>query len=195
MEIKIPQFVTDYNKYMGGYDTNDHIAKLNKTRRHYRWPHRLFVKFFMWACCNAYVLMGYYSPHSVGNTRFRTFNCFIDQLSLQLIGSYRSSVHRRESQEKELPQRMQNVALHYPERSLEATGSIVFGLCLQVQQGCGKSSWYCNQTPTCQKSENNILVWLLSLLLLHVNNLHSLDRLASKEGILAISKGSSFIIH
>ena len=34
VEIKIPQFVTDYNKYMGGCDTNDQIAKLNKTRRH-----------------------------------------------------------------------------------------------------------------------------------------------------------------
>ena len=36
--------------------------------------------------------------------RFRTFNCFIDQLSLQLMGSYRSSVHHRESREKEQPQ-------------------------------------------------------------------------------------------
>ena len=127
--IPIPQLVLDYNKYMGGCDKNDQIARLHKTRRHYRWPRRLFVKFVMWACYNAYVLMNFYSPHTVAGKRFRTFNYFIDELCLQLIGDFRSAVKRRESREAELPQRMQNVGLHYPARSPEATGSNVCVVC------------------------------------------------------------------
>ena len=127
--IAIPQLVIDYNKYMGGCDKNDQITRLHKTRRHYRWPRRLFVKFVMWSCYNVYVLMNYYNPHTVARRRFRTFNNFVDELCLQLVGDYRSAVQRRESREVELPQRMQNVGLHNPERSREATGSNVCVVC------------------------------------------------------------------
>ena len=127
--IAIPQLVIDHNKYMGGCDKNDQITRLHKTRRHYRWPRRLFVKFLMWSCYNAYVLMNYYNPHTVARRRFRTFNSFVDELCPQLVGDYRSVVQRRESCEAELPPRMQNVGLHNPERCREATGSNVCVVC------------------------------------------------------------------
>ena len=70
--------------------------------------------------------MNYYSPHTVAK-KLRNFNNFIDEMCLHLVGDYRSVVQRRES--RELPQRMQNVGLHYPARSTEATGSNVCVVC------------------------------------------------------------------
>ena len=56
LEITMPQLVKDYNLYMGGCDKNDQMTRLHRSRRHYRWPRRLFIKIFMWACYNSYVL-------------------------------------------------------------------------------------------------------------------------------------------
>ncbi|KAK6177155.1 hypothetical protein SNE40_015314 [Patella caerulea] len=127
--IKCPVLVSDYNKYMGGCDKNDQISRLNRTRRHYKWPRRLFVKFMYWTLYNAYVIMNHYSPHKANGKRYRTFNMFLDELCLQLIGDYRTLAVRRESRELDVPTRMQNVGLHYPERPSEATGNNVCVVC------------------------------------------------------------------
>ena len=62
-EIGRPELVADYCGYMGGCDINDQVCRLNRTRRHYRWPRRLFIKIFMWACYNAYIIMDHYKTH------------------------------------------------------------------------------------------------------------------------------------
>ena len=56
-------------RYMGAVDKNDQIAHLNKTRCHYRWPRRLFMKFLVWAAYNAYIIMDSYRPHSAARRR------------------------------------------------------------------------------------------------------------------------------
>ena len=58
----------------GSMDKIDQIACLNKTRRHYRWPRMLFMKFLVWAVYNVYIIMDSYRPHSCAWHRFRTGN-------------------------------------------------------------------------------------------------------------------------
>ena len=52
--VPCPKSVKCYNQYMGGTDKNDQMTRLQKSRRHYKWPRRLMMKFFMWAAYNAY---------------------------------------------------------------------------------------------------------------------------------------------
>ncbi|KAK6191057.1 hypothetical protein SNE40_002805 [Patella caerulea] len=125
----MPKLIQDYNKFMGGCDKNDQMTKLYKTRRHYRWPRRLFMKFFMWVCYNAYVLEGYYRAHNHAKQRSRIFNNFLDDIWLQLIGMYHSGTNRRESREADIPGRLQNVGNHFPERPEEATRSNICVVC------------------------------------------------------------------
>ena len=70
--VPCPKYVKCYNQYMGGTDKNDQMTRLEKSCRHYKWPHRLMMKFFMWATYNAYVLMGTQKPHSQTNKRMCT---------------------------------------------------------------------------------------------------------------------------
>ena len=82
---------------MGAVDKNNQIARLNKTRRHYRWLRRLFMKFLVWTAYNAYIIMDSYRPHSCAGHHFRTFHMFVDELCLQVVGDYHTAVHRREA--------------------------------------------------------------------------------------------------
>ena len=118
------------------------IARLNKTRRHYRWPRRLFMKFLVWAAYNAYIIMDSYRPHSRAGHRFRTFHMFVDELCLQLVGDYRTAVHRREAraQQSDLL-RLQGVGQHHPERSPAATGNNLCVVC------CAKYNKYLKKHP------------------------------------------------
>jgi hypothetical protein len=43
--VDAPKIVKSYNDYMGGTDKNDQMTRLQKCRRHYRWPRRLMLKF------------------------------------------------------------------------------------------------------------------------------------------------------
>ena len=129
-------------RYMGAVDKNDQIARLNKTRRHYRWPRRLLMKFLVWAAYNAYIIMDSYRPHSRAGHRFRTFHMFVDELCLQLVGDYRTAVNRREAraQQSDLL-RLQGVGQHHPERSLAATGNNLCVVC------CAKYNKYLKKHP------------------------------------------------
>ena len=43
--IQCPMAVKYYNQFMGGTDKNDQMTRLQKCRRHYKWPRRLVMKF------------------------------------------------------------------------------------------------------------------------------------------------------
>lgn len=66
----------------------------------------------MWAIYNAYVIFQSVSPDSA---KKYTFRMFLDQFSLELVGSYRTTAVRREARERNVPVRLQNVGLHHPE--------------------------------------------------------------------------------
>ncbi|KAK3732733.1 hypothetical protein RRG08_005898 [Elysia crispata] len=56
VEMTQPKLVQQYNQYMGGCDLNDQMTPLHRSRRHYRWPGHLFIKFVVWASYNSYIL-------------------------------------------------------------------------------------------------------------------------------------------
>ena len=77
--------VVMYNKHMGGVDHNDKMARLDKSRKAYKWYSRLDRKCIQWSLYNAYVLF------KTGNDlpkvpEFRTF--VLDALT-GLIGDNR----------------------------------------------------------------------------------------------------------
>lgn len=123
INISIPEVASEYTKYMGGCDVNDQVTRLNKTRRHYRWPRRLIVKFFMWAAYNSFVIMKF-----TAQGKAPSFNQYLEQIGLGLVGDYRSAVQRRESRQ-DLPTRMMNVGVHFPESSPEATSNNICVVC------------------------------------------------------------------
>ena len=47
---------------MGDTDKNDQLTRLQRCRRHYRWPRRLTMKFMMWAIFNSCVIHGTLAP-------------------------------------------------------------------------------------------------------------------------------------
>ena len=135
IEVNIPAIVTDYDKYMGGCDKNDQMTRLEKIRRHYRWPRRLMVKFLVWACYNSYIMMSYYSPPVQAQKRTRTFKVFLNDLCLEMIDEYRAKVKRRESRVNENDElRLQNVGIHFPEMPPEATGDNTCVVCRKKYQ-------------------------------------------------------------
>lgn len=125
VNISIPQVASEYNKYMGGCDVNDQVSRLNKSRRHYRWPRRLLVKFTMWTVYNSFVLV------KMRGGKVQSFNQFLEKICLGLIGDYRCAVKRRESRQN-LPERLMNVGVHFPEYSPEATGNQVCVVCAAI---------------------------------------------------------------
>ena len=94
--VACPNVAKQYNQYMGGTDRNDQMTKLHRLRRHYKWPRRLNLKFFMWAAYNSYILQDYQRPHSQPRKRTVSFHMFLDRLCHELIGGYcRFSIGRR----------------------------------------------------------------------------------------------------
>ncbi|GFR82335.1 PiggyBac transposable element-derived protein 4-like [Elysia marginata] len=95
-KIDMPLLVKDYDSYMGGCDRNDQMTRLNRSRRHYRWPRRLFVKFFMWACYNSFVLFISKRPGASSKVYFTRY---IQDLCISLVGTFRStarlSIHHK----------------------------------------------------------------------------------------------------
>ena len=122
IQVNIPAIVIDYNSNMGGCDKNDQTIRLEKIRRHYRWPRRLIVKFFVWRCYNAYIILSYYSPHVQAKKGTGTYKVFLNELCIGIIGEFRWKAKRRESRvdvNDEL--RFQIVGIHFPEMPPDAT--------------------------------------------------------------------------
>ena len=105
---------------MGGCDRNDQMAKLHKSRRHYRWPRRLIMKCLMWSSYNAYIIAGTFNQHNQTGKRARTFTDFLDDLCTQLVGDLRSSSVEKRRSSTEGFGRLQNAG-HFPERPPDAT--------------------------------------------------------------------------
>ncbi|GFS00009.1 PiggyBac transposable element-derived protein 4 [Elysia marginata] len=110
-EVTMPQLVEDYNRHMGGSDKNDQMTRLNRSRRHNRWPRCLFIKFFMWACYNSFVI--YVTKQEAAEKKPMFFTRYIQKLCLELIGDYRSKAIRR-GQLEPCPQRL-IPGNHWPE--------------------------------------------------------------------------------
>lgn len=115
--VPCPQVVTDYNKFMGGTDLNDQMTRLQKSRRHYKWPRRLFLKSMMWALYNSYILYREVTSQST------TFSQYVDTLCHDLIGTHRSTHVHKPLRGAPIPveRRLQEVGLHMPEKR-EDTG-------------------------------------------------------------------------
>lgn len=87
-EVECLKAVKSYNQYMGGADKSDQFTRLQRCRRHYHWPRRLTVKFFMWAMYNSYVIYGKLVPQ-VQNERMLTFHQYIKKQCTELLRDYR----------------------------------------------------------------------------------------------------------
>ena len=111
---------------MGGTDKNDQMTRLHKTRRHHRWPRRLFVKFIMWAIYNGYVLFQANFPQQAKAISFRKF---LDQYCVDLVGAFRSGAVRRQSIGADAPERLQNVGIHPPEMPENDTTNHLCAVC------------------------------------------------------------------
>ena len=135
VQVQCPKIVTEYNKFMGGTDKNDQMTKLNKCRRHYKWPRRLMIKFFMWACYNSYVLIGYKRPHQMRGKRTLTFNMYMEQLCQQLVAQHEEGRNkigdRRLSADDLFEQRLQNLGIHGVEKAPHATSNNVCCVCYE----------------------------------------------------------------
>ena len=118
---------------MGGSDVNNQMTRLEKIRRHYHWPRRLIINFFVWVCYNAYIIMSYYSPHTVANKRPQTFKMFLNKVCLNIIGPFHAKTKRCESRVND-DLHLQNVGIHFPERSEEATGDNTCAVCCKKYQ-------------------------------------------------------------
>jgi len=132
LPVSCPMAAKAYNSYMGGTDRNDQLTKLCRIRRHYKWPRRLVVKFFMWATYNAYVIHGYLVPHNQPGRRNITFHAFIDKLCHDLIGSYRRTSVTRRSIDALVDNRLLNsgpTPQHLVERAAKASSNNRCAVC------------------------------------------------------------------
>ena len=74
--------------------------------------------------------MNHFNPHKRQGKRYRTFTMFMDELCLQLVGNHRSSsVVRTTANRQDAPQRLQDVGLHLPQISPQATGNNLCVVC------------------------------------------------------------------
>ena len=107
---------------MGGCHKNDQMCHLHRTRRYYRWPQRLSMKFVMWAIYNSFVIMSHIQPH-IFRKSSATFKRFIQKINLALF------VHRNCGQrvrQNEVTTRLQNVGLHFPKFRKDASTDHTF---------------------------------------------------------------------
>ena len=120
--VSCPEAVKKYNQFMGGTDKNDQMTRLQRCRRHYKWPRRLMMKFFMWTTYNAYVIQGYYIPHAQAGKRVTTYHSFLEQLCNELVGDVRTTTQQgRRRSDADPDVRLSNVGRHEVERAEHAT--------------------------------------------------------------------------
>ena len=85
--------------------------------------------------------MDSYRPHSRAGHRFCTFHMFVDELCLQLVGDYRTAVHRQTRAKQFDLLCLQGMRQHQPERSPAATGNNLCVVC------CTKYNKYLKKHP------------------------------------------------
>lgn len=79
-EVAATPVVVQYNRMMGGVDLNDKMAKLDKSRKSYKWYTRIDRKCFQWGLYNAYVL------YKLCNDRPMEFRNFSLEVLTALVG-------------------------------------------------------------------------------------------------------------
>ena len=130
--INCPEAVKSYNIHMGGTNLNDQMTRLHKCRRHYKWPRRLIMKFFMWAAYNNYVQMNYQKPHKAPNKKIYTFHFFLEKLCLELVGDVRNTTQRgRRRSNGDVEGRLQDYGNHEVQRAPQATGNNRCVVCIE----------------------------------------------------------------
>jgi len=148
IEVTCPIAVACYNRNMGGCDRNDQMAKLHRSRRHYRWPRRLVMKCLLWSAYNAYIIKCCLKNPVQPGRRARTFLGFCDNLILQLIGTYCSPAGHRGRSSVDGFTRLQNVGCHFPERPPEATRNNTCVVCRT------KFSHFAKKHPSVRRADN-----------------------------------------
>jgi len=142
--VPCPSVVKAYNEFMGGTDKNDQLTKLHRCRRHYKWPRRLVVKFFVWSLYNAYVLQNHYHPHRQPGKRDVTFHAFVSDVCHALVGAFRRAQEPMSRQSSQIDEaRLVNagsVPQHLPERPANATTNNRCVVCSQKYNQARRTS-------------------------------------------------------
>ena len=113
MPVTCPALVKAYNFCMSGLDIKDQMTKLQRFRRHYKWPRRLKIKFFVWCVFNSYVIQDYNKPHKQPGQRVYTFHMFIDKLCHDVVGAQcRTSTPKSTCKSGLNETRLQNEAMY-----------------------------------------------------------------------------------
>ena len=155
---QVPTFqaVKDYNTYMGGCDRNDQMARLHRTRKHYKWPRRLFMKSIMWAVYNAFIL--YKSSRTAADQKKVNFTDYVNDICRSLISDHRSAHIRKRRPSFESERRLQNVGLHTPVFEDNVSKGHVCVVCqkkhhmyMVAHPGVSKQDNPCKSTKSCIK--------------------------------------------
>lgn len=95
IQVAATPSVCVYNRCMGGVDLNDKMAKLDKSRKSYKWYSRIDRKCVHWSLYNAYVLYRESNP----NPKPMEFRDFTLHLLTALVSdvSYRRTTPKRSS--------------------------------------------------------------------------------------------------
>ena len=133
IQLPIPKAAKDYNQYMGGTDLNDQMTRLQKSRKHYRWPKRLIVKGLMWSIYNAYVIFRHTKQDTI--TKMPPFIDFLEGICTSLVGAHRSQAAKR-ARRVDTEERLQNVGLHMPEFSQEEKSNHECVVCTKKHKNC-----------------------------------------------------------
>lgn len=158
MPVACPAVVKAYNENMGGADKNDQMSKLRRCHRHYRWPRRLFMKFFLWAAYNAYVMHNCFCAHNQTGQRLYTFHMFVNDLCHELVGSFRRNpriMSRRVSGTSDA--RLVNsstVPVHMAERATGASSNNRCAVCNEKYKQAKRThpEWNASQLPKRSKT-------------------------------------------
>lgn len=124
-DIQMPLLVKNYNSFMGGCDKNDQMARLHRSRKHYKWPRRLFMKCFMWACYNSYVI--YHDMCQAASKKPLYFTRYMKELSLLLAAHFRTDAIARPRKDP-CPLRLSE-GRHFPEVPADASFNHVCVVC------------------------------------------------------------------
>jgi len=109
-----PQIVSDYNNFMGGVDLCDQMTNMNKSKKQMHWYMRVFVKFLLIACFNAYIMEGQVIDHDGRGKRKRDLLQFKQDLCIQLVGDTLGKNSKRRRQDVPSLDRLEHVGVHLP---------------------------------------------------------------------------------
>ena len=105
------------------------MTKLQKCRRHYKWPSRLVIKFFMWAIYNSYVIKNFLKPNEIVGKRTHTFHMYVEKLCNELVAPQRQQMLSPQRHVNRGIDRLTNYGAHECERAPHATTNNLCVVC------------------------------------------------------------------